>query len=104
MKGDKGAHIHHCACTVWGFWINRAAVPTIISSASPLQPYINCNHGVVGVGNVVQPPAKGVLYSSSRRSRHVLKISREGDSTPSVGRLFQRSVTLTVKKFFLMLR
>ena len=35
-------------------------------------------------------------------SRWVLNISREGDSTISLGSLFQCSVTLTVKNFFLM--
>jgi len=33
-----------------------------------------------------------------------LNISREGDSTTSLGSLFQCSVTLRVKKFFLMFR
>ncbi|NWH55124.1 EGFLA protein, partial [Fregata magnificens] len=37
-------------------------------------------------------------------SRRVLNISRQGDSTTSLGSLFQCSVTLTVKKFFLMFR
>ena len=35
-------------------------------------------------------------------SRWVLNFSREGDSTTSLGNLFQCSVTLRVKKFFLM--
>lgn len=34
-------------------------------------------------------------------SRGFLNISGEGDFTTSLGRLFQGSVTLTVKKFFL---
>ena len=37
-------------------------------------------------------------------SRRVLNISREGDSTTSLGSLFQCSVTLRGKKFFLMFR
>ena len=37
-------------------------------------------------------------------SRRVLNISREGDSTTSLGSLFQGSVTLRGKKFFLMFR
>ena len=35
-------------------------------------------------------------------SRRVWNISREGDSTASLGSLFQGSVTLRGKKFFLM--
>ena len=35
-------------------------------------------------------------------SRRVWNISREGDSTASLGSLFQCSVTLRGKKFFLM--
>ena len=37
-------------------------------------------------------------------SRRVLNICREGDSTTSLGSLFQGSVTLRGKKFFLMFR
>jgi len=36
-------------------------------------------------------------------SRQVFNISREGDSTTSLGSLFQCSVTLRGKKFFLIL-
>ena len=36
-------------------------------------------------------------------SSRVWNISREGDSTASLGSLFQGSITLRVKKFFLML-
>ena len=45
-----------------------------------------------------------VTYSRLHRtlSRRVLNISREGDSTASLGSLFQCSVTLRGKKFFLM--
>ena len=35
-------------------------------------------------------------------SRRVCSISREGDSTTSLGSLGQGSITLRVKKFFLM--
>ena len=38
----------------------------------------------------------------STASRRVLNISREGDSTASLGSLFQVSITLRGKKFFLM--
>jgi len=43
------------------------------------------------------------MYSRLHRtaSRQVLSISREGDSTTSLGSLFQCSVTLRGKKFFL---
>ncbi|NXJ79022.1 MCM3 factor, partial [Trogon melanurus] len=44
-----------------------------------------------------------ITYSRSHRntSRQVLKVSREGDSTTSLGSLCQGSVTLTVKNLFL---
>ena len=47
-----------------------------------------------------------VTYSRLHRtlSRWVLNISREGDSTTSLDSLFQCSVTLRGKKFFLMFR
>ena len=47
-----------------------------------------------------------VTYSRLHRtsSRRVLNISRKGDSTTSLGSLFQCSVTLRGKKFFLMFR
>jgi len=51
------------------------------------------------VGHLVQPPCRGrVTYSRLHRtlSRWVLNISREGDSTASLGSLFQGSVTLRV--------
>jgi len=52
------------------------------------------------------PPLEQVPYSRLHRkaSSWVLNISREGDSTSSLGSLFQCSVTLKVKKFFLLLR
>ena len=56
------------------------------------------------VGHLVQPPCRSrVTYSGLHRtlSRRVLNISREGDSTTSLGSLFQCSVTLRGKKFFL---
>jgi len=55
--------------------------------------------------HLVQSPCRSrVTYSRLHRtwSRQVLNISREGDSTTSLGSLFQCSVTLRVKKFFLM--
>ena len=59
------------------------------------------------VGHLVQPSCRSrVTYSRLHRtlSRWVLNISREGDSTTSLGRLFQGSITLRGKKFFLMFR
>jgi len=52
------------------------------------------------VGHLVQIPCQSrVAYSRLHRtlSRRVFYISREGDSTTSLGNLFQVSVTLTVK-------
>ena len=59
------------------------------------------------MGHLVQPSCRSRLtYSRLHRtlSRRVLNISREGDSTTSLGSLFQCSVTLRGKKFFLMFR
>ena len=59
------------------------------------------------MGRLVQPSCRSrVTYSRlhSTTSRRVLNISREGDSTTSLGSLGQGSVTLRVKKFFLMFR
>ena len=54
--------------------------------------------------HLVQPPAKAVPYSRLHRkaSTWVLSISRGGDCTTSLGSLCQDSVTLPVKKFFLI--
>ena len=59
------------------------------------------------VGYLFHPPCQSsITYSRLHRtlSRQVLNISREGDSTTSLGSLFQFSVTLRGKKFFLMFR
>ena len=59
------------------------------------------------MGHLVQPPCQSrVTCSRLHRtlSRRILNISREGDSTTSLGNLFQCSVTHRVKKFFLMFR
>ena len=58
------------------------------------------------VGRLFQHPCRSrVTYSRLHRtlSRRVLNISREGDFTTSLGSLFQCSITLRVKKFFLFL-
>jgi len=67
---------------------------------------------MVGVGRdlwtyLVQPPCQSkVTYSRLHRtsSRQFLNTSRDGDSTTPLGSPFQYSVTLRVKKFFLMFR
>jgi len=59
------------------------------------------------VGHLTQTPCPSrVTWSRLHRtlSRQVFNISREGDSTTSLGNLFQGSITLRVKKFFLMFR
>jgi len=59
------------------------------------------------VGHLVQPLCQSrVTCSRLHRTltRQVLNISRGGDSTTSLGSLFQCSVTLRGKKFFLMFR
>ena len=58
-------------------------------------------------GHLVQSPCPSrVTQSRLHRtlSRRVLNTSREGDTTTSLGSLFQCSITLRVKKFFLMFR
>jgi len=53
------------------------------------------------VGHPVQPPCRSRVTQSrlhSTLSRRVLNISREGDSTTSLGSLFQCSITLRGKK------
>jgi len=50
-------------------------------------------------------PKQGHLQQAAQDlSRRVLNISREGESTASLGSLFQCFVTLRVRKFFLMFR
>ena len=57
------------------------------------------------VGHLVQPPCRSrVTYSRLHKttSRQVLNISREEDSTNSLGSPLQCSVTLRINKFFLL--
>ena len=57
------------------------------------------------MGHLIQPSCRSrVTYSRLHRtlSRRVLNISREGDSTTPLGSLFQCSITLRGKKFFLI--
>ena len=72
---------------------------------TPMHRITECS-GLEGtsVGHPAQPPAGAVTYSRLHRtlSRQVLNISREGDSTTSLGSLGQGSITLRGKKFFLM--
>ena len=61
----------------------------------------------ISVGHLVQPPCPSRVTQSrlhSTASGRVWNISREGDSTASLGSLFQGSITLRGKKFFLLLR
>ena len=68
------------------------------------------DHRIVGFGKNLWRPSsptpllKQVPHSRSRRkaSRWVLNVSRGGDSTISLGSLFQCSVTLTVMNFFVI--
>jgi len=70
------------------------------------------NHRMVEVGrdlcgssSPTPLPKQGHLQQAAQdRIQVVVNISREGDSTTSLGSLFQSSVTLRVKKFFLMFR
>ena len=74
--------------------------------------YQEDNHRMVGVGRDLcgsSSPTPLLKQGHPERlhrtaSRQVLNISREGDSTTSLGSLFQGSVTLRRKKFFLMFR
>jgi len=68
------------------------------------------NHRTVGVGrdsgcHLVQPHCQSrFTYSRMHRtaSRQVLNMRREGDDSTPLGSLFQCSVILSVKKFFLV--
>jgi len=70
------------------------------------------NHRMVEVGRDLcgspsPAPCQSRVTQSrlhSTASRRVLSISREGDSTASLASLGQGSITLRVKKFFLMFR
>ena len=83
-----------------------------VAGAPPPFPWdwVSQNHRIVGVGRDLcgspspTPCRSRVTHSRLHRtlSRWVLNISREGDSTASLGSLGQGSVTLTGKKFFLM--
>ena len=76
------------------------------------KPMSSQNHRLVGFGRDLcgssspTPCRSRVTYSRLHRtlSRWILNISREGDSTTSLSSLFQCSVTLRGKKFFLMFR
>jgi len=51
--------------------------------------------------SLTPPPKKGHLEQAAQDCARVLNISRVGHSTTSLGSLFQCSVTLKVKKFFI---
>ena len=71
--------------------------------------FISQNHRITewsglegtSVGHLGQPPCRSRV-TQSRLHRRVLNISREGDSTGPLGSLFQCSITLRVKKLFLI--
>jgi len=80
------------------------------SSQAPAAGHESQNHRMFGVGRDLcgssspTPCQSRVTQSRLHKtaSRWVLNISREGDSTTSLGSLCQGSVILRVKKFFLM--
>jgi len=84
--------------------------PTCLNALVPeiTSPDISQNHGMVGVGRDLcgssgpTPCPSRVTQSRLHRtlSRRGWNISREGDSTASLGSLGQGSVTLRGKKFF----
>ena len=104
------------ACTsklaVHNTW--RYSLPLLTTQQEASLPFhrITQNDRMVGVGRDLcgssspTPCRSRVTQSRLHRtlSRRVLSISREGDSTTSLGSLRQGSVTLRVKKFFLMFR
>ena len=73
---------------------------------------VSQNHRIVGVGTDLKrslsqtPLLKQVPYNRSHRqaSRQALNISIDGDSTFSLGNLFQHSITLIIKKFCTLVR
>ena len=84
------------------------AWPCLLPGARNAQKSVHCNYRVTecsgfagtSVGHLVQLPCRSrVTYSKLQRtlSMRALNISREGDSTTSLGSLFQCSVTLKVE-------
>ena len=95
---------------LWAGWCTRWCPGSLLSNA--MSPCFK-NHRITESQNRrgckgplrVQPPCwSRVTYSRPHRttSRQVVNICREGESTASLGSLFQCSVTLRGKKFFLM--
>jgi len=84
---------------------------SLFSSTDSVEQYYRITecYGMEGTSgdHLVQPSCQSrVTYSRLHRtaSRRVFNIPREEDSTTSLGSLFQCSITLGRKKFFLMLR
>ena len=126
MWGRSGLNARICHFLVafsTSFWswlrVSPSTVPFSQGSSNALhalnQRAVQQNHRITecyglegtSVGHPAQPSRRSrVTYSRPQRtlSRWVLNISREGDSTTSLGSLGQGSVTLRGKKFFLIFR
>ena len=84
--------------------------PAPHGSHSSVSRKADLNHSMVGVGRDLwgssgpTPCQSRVTQSRLHRTRRGLNISREGDSTTPPGNLVQCSITLRVKKFFLVFR
>ena len=101
--------------TWWSSWSRASPAASarkdleVWTSSSP-GCWVSQNHRMFGVGRDLYgsssptPCRSRVTQSRLHRtlSRWCLNISREGDSTAPLGSLFQCSITLRVKKFFLM--
>ena len=84
--------------------LQSSLLPVLLGIVCPLSQ----NHSMVGVGRDLWGPSPTPCPSRvtqsrlhSTAARQGWNISREGDSTASLGSLVQGSVTLRVKKFFL---
>jgi len=64
----------------------------------------NLGVGRASADHLVQLPCQSRVTYSRSSSRWVLNIAREGDSAIPLGSLFECSVTLKVKKFYLVFR
>ena len=96
----------HVLRSSFGFHFRERWIPTCRKGLAPGRQ----NHRMFGVGtDLCGSPSPTPCWSRvtqsrlhSTFSRQVWNISREGDSTPSLGSLCQCSITLRGKKFFLI--